>query len=208
MESLLSNIEVLKRGPVGAAVRRRIAQFKKTGFGPKDGIFSELCFCICTANCSAERGIRAQKEIGRGFSDLPAAELKQKVRETVCRFYNGKTSYILAARSIREPLFWELSSGKRGPELRDWIVTNVRGLGYKEASHFLRNIGYGDVAIIDFHIIDLLEKHGLITRPRTLTKSAYLKMEEVLKRLASRAGLDQAALDLYLWYMETGKVLK
>ena len=92
--------------------------------------------------------------------------------------------------------------------LREWIVKNVRGLGYKEASHFLRNIGFDDYAIIDFHIVDILTDHKIIKKPKTLTKGKYLEIEDLLRNLANKTGLTLAELDLYLWYMETGKILK
>jgi N-glycosylase/DNA lyase len=95
-------------------------------------------------------------------------------------------------------------------EMREWLAGNVLGLGYKEASHFLRNIGITDLAIIDFHIIDLLVRYKLIDKPKSksLTKKKYLEIEQLLARIAQKAGTSLAELDLYLWYMETGKVLK
>jgi len=81
-------------------------------------------------------------------------------------------------------------------------------LGLKEASHFLRNIGFDDYAIIDFHIVDLLVKENLIKRPKTITPKIYLEIETVLKKLAIQVNLTLAELDLYLWYLETGKILK
>jgi len=81
-------------------------------------------------------------------------------------------------------------------------------LGYKEASHFLRNIGYKNYAIVDFHIVDLLVKYSLIEKPKTMTKRKYLEIERILQDLGSEVSLNLAELDLYLWYMETGKVLK
>ena len=94
--------------------------------------------------------------------------------------------------------------GKR----REWLVKNVKGIGYKEASHFLRNVGYDNYAIIDFHIIDVLAKYKVIRRPQKLNRERYHKIEEKLKEVAANAKLSLAELDLYLWYMETGKVLK
>ena len=93
-------------------------------------------------------------------------------------------------------------------KLREWVVKNVKGIGYKEASHFLRNIGYKNLAIIDFHIVDLLVKYDLIEKPKSMTKKKYLEIENVLKQLGRELHLDMAKLDLYLWYKETGKVLK
>jgi len=93
-------------------------------------------------------------------------------------------------------------------ERRAWLVDNIKGLGYKEASHFLRNIGFDDYAIIDFHILDLLERYRLIKKPKTLTTKQYRKIEHVLQKLATKTNLTLAELDLYLWYLETGKILK
>jgi N-glycosylase/DNA lyase len=92
--------------------------------------------------------------------------------------------------------------------MREWLVNNVKGLGMKESSHFLRNIGYKDLAIIDFHIVDLLEREKLIERPKTITPKKYLEIEQILAELGKKTNLNLAELDLYLWYLETGKILK
>jgi len=84
----------------------------------------------------------------------------------------------------------------------------VKGFGYKEASHFLRNIGFENLAIIDFHIIDSLVDAGLIEKPKTITPKKYLEIETMLKKIAEKSGMNLAELDLYLWCNETGKVLK
>jgi N-glycosylase/DNA lyase len=57
-------------------------------------------------------------------------------------------------------------------------------------------------------MIDIMVRCGLIDEPRTLTKRRYLEIEDVLRMVAERSGLSLGELDLYLWYMETGKVLK
>lgn len=78
----------------------------------------------------------------------------------------------------------------------------------KEASHFLRNIGYKNLAIIDFHILDLLEEYKLIEKPKTLSPKNYIEIENVLRELAQKTNTKLGELDLYLWYKETGKILK
>ena len=95
-----------------------------------------------------------------------------------------------------------------GESLRTWLVQNIKGLGYKEASHFLRNIGYDDYAIIDFHIIDILTQYGFIKKPKSLSKKRYLEIEQDLNHIAQLCDLTLAELDFYLWYLETGKILK
>jgi len=96
------------------------------------------------------------------------------------------------------------------PEIRNWLVKNVKGLGLKESSHFLRNIGFEDFAIIDFHIVDLLVREGLIVKqkPGALAPKIYREIEQALVKLGKKTDLNLAELDLYLWYLETGKVLK
>lgn len=208
MEEILERIRELKGTPVRRLVERRLKTFQEAGAGSANDLFKELCFCICTANCSAERGLRAQEGIGDGFYNLPEVELRKRIRKLVCRFYNNKTEYILEARKHRGDLKRVLKGSKNGKEAREWLVRNIKGLGYKEASHFLRNVGFEDVAIVDFHIIDLLEREGLVKRPRSMTRRAYLSLEGALSELAAKAGMNLAELDLYLWYLETGKVLK
>jgi N-glycosylase/DNA lyase len=204
MDNLISRFSSVEPRIVGA-IKSRLEEFQSNSKDPKK-IFSELCFCICTANNSAERGIRAQEKID--FYSLPEPDLRKSMREIVCRFYNNKTRYILSARSGKDRIISMIASTKSGKEAREWIVENVPGLGFKEASHFLRNIGYTDVAIIDFHIIDLLVDEHIIKRPKSVTKLKYLEIEKILESIAAKAGVNLAELDLYLWYLETGKVLK
>ena len=73
----------------------------------------------------------------------------------------------------------------------------------------MRNIGYKNLAIIDFHILDLLVKNNLLKeKPKTLTKGKYLEIENILRKLAQKLCITLAELDLYLWYLETGKIVK
>ena len=175
MKRFLDSIEDLKKGTVRKIVDSRIREFKQMGKSP-DALFSELCFCLLTANYSAEGGIRIQKELGKGFCNLPEKELAVRLKGLGHRYPNARAEYIFEARKHKDSLR-DLKS-RKGEEARAWLVKNVRGLGWKEASHFLRNIGFRDLAIIDFHIIDLLVRERLIERPKTLTKRKYLEIEE------------------------------
>ncbi len=178
----------------GDEIKKRLNEFKK------NDLFKELCYCILTANFNAERSIKIQKEIGDGFYKLSEKELAKKLKELGHRFPNTRAKYIVEARkhNLKEIL-------KLDPEkAREYLVKNVKGLGMKEASHFLRNIGYTQFAIIDFHILDLLERFKVIKRPKTLTKKKYLEIEEKLRKICKNL----AKLDLILWYIETGRILK
>jgi len=208
MEELLKSVEALKNSQVKALVDARIKEFKKLGKKPSNEIFNELCFCILTANFNAERSIKIQNELGSSFCDLSEQQLIEKLKGLGHRFPETRGKYIVEARKHKDLLKDRIRSFKQERELRDWLVKNVKGLGYKEASHFLRNIGFMNLAIIDFHIVDVLVKHGIVERPKTLTPKKYLEIEDVLKSLARKANLTLAELDLYSWYMETCKILK
>ncbi len=208
MQELLDKIQTLKASEVKDHVDARITEFSEVKTQPINLIFKELCFCITTANCSAERCIEVQEKMGNGFLTLSEIQLASKLKEYKYRFPNVRSKYIFEARKKISQLESNIKSGDNGSNLREWIVKNVKGIGYKEASHFLRNIGYNDYAIIDFHIIDLLVSYNLIQKPKSLTKKKYLEIEEILKNIGQKLNLNLAELDLFLWYIETGKILK
>ncbi len=210
MEGLVESVNSLKRSHVGRTVRKRMAEFRSRGREGEDALFCELCFCLLTANYTSEGGIRIQKEIGGGFLTLPQEELAGRLKLLGYRFPNARARYIVEARKHHGALSPALSSGADDTTLREWLARNVLGLGYKEASHFLRNVGRSGVAIIDFHIIDLLARNGLIRKPRSksLTRKSYVEIERVLAGISGASMVSQGELDLYLWYMETGKILK
>jgi N-glycosylase/DNA lyase len=207
MEELIDKIESLKSGEIGKLVNKRIKEFKNINKSSTNELFSEMCFCILTANFNAEKSVRIQNEIGECFSTYSEEDLAKKLQELGHRFPNMRASYISESRNFKNMLKGVIESLKND-ELREWFVKNIKGIGYKETSHFLRNIGFDDFAIIDFHIIDILVKYNLIERPKALTKKKYLKIEKILKKIAEKMGINLAELDLYLWYMETGKILK
>ncbi|MCD6539079.1 N-glycosylase/DNA lyase [Candidatus Bathyarchaeota archaeon] len=207
-DRLIELLEDLKRSEISLLVDRRISEFKRLGRESSREIFKELCFCILCANYSAERSIRIQREIDDGFLTLPPSQLIRRLREMGHRFPRSRASYIIAARRYSDSIKDVISSLNDPREIREWLIRNIRGIGLKEASHFLRNIGYSDLAIIDFHILNLLDRYGIIKKPKTMTKSRYLQIEDELRRLSRDAGLSLAELDLYLWYIETGKILK
>jgi len=207
MKELLETVESLKKTDVGKTIDARIKEFKKMGGESNDGLFKELCFCILTANYNAEKSIKIQDGIGECFLTDSETELAKKLKDFGHRYPNMRARYISESRKCKDSLE-EIVQFHDKQALRDWIVNNVKGLGYKEASHFLRNVGFDDYAIIDFHIIDILAKYDLIERPKSLTRKKYLEIENILKEMAKKIDLNLAELDLYLWYLETGKILK
>ena len=206
--SLIQTIEILKKDDISKIIQNRIKEFSSIKKSGTAKIFKELCFCIMTANCGAEKCIEVNDRIDKGFLNLSEEELVNKFKEFGYRFPNVRAKYIVDARNYISELESIINSNIDEIKIREWVVKNFKGLGYKEASHFLRNIGYKNLAIIDFHIADLLVKYDLIEKPKSMTKMKYLEIENVLKQLGREVHLDMAKLDLFLWYKETGKVLK
>ncbi len=96
-------------------------------------------------------------------------------------------------------------------ERRDWLVKEkrIKGLGYKEASHFLRNIGLKGYAILDKHILRSLAELKFIDDPKPPnTRSRYLSVEDKLKDFAQQLNIDFDEMDLVLWSLKTGEILK
>ncbi len=208
--TLCAQIDQLTHSSLSHQIDERINDFKKIGKSGKDILFSELCFCILTANFSAVRGIEIQKNLSTDVVCLPQEELVDRLRKLGYRFPNIRAKYIYESRKWYAQLHDIISSynPKEQKKLRNWLAKNIKGLGFKEASHFLRNIGFDNCAIIDFHIVDILVTHGIIIRPKSLTKRRYEEIEVILSKIAEIQGLNLAELDLYLWYLETGTVLK
>jgi len=208
MEDLLRDLSDLKKTKLKALIDTRLEEFRQVGTGCDADIFNEMSFCMLTANFNAERAMKIQNEIGKGFADLDEKGLAGRLKELGYRYPNARAGFIVEARKHRGQLKKTMATLHDQKELRAWIVMNVKGLGYKEASHFLRNIGFDDLAIIDFHIVDILERHGIVKKPKTMTPKRYMEIEGKLREMGEKAGMSLAELDLYMWWMETRKVLK
>jgi len=207
LEELLKELERI-REEAKPLVEQRFEEFKRLGEeGTEEDLFCELSFCVLTANWSAEGGIRAQKEIGKGFVHLPLEELAEKLREVGHRYPQKRAEFIVENRK----LLGKLKNLVKGDpfQSREFLVRNAKGIGWKEASHFLRNTGVEDLAILDKHVLKLMKRHGLIQEiPKGWSKKRYLYVEEILRKVAEAFGESPGKFDLYLWYLVKGKVDK
>ncbi|MBI4810219.1 MAG: DNA lyase, partial [Ignavibacteriales bacterium] len=125
------------------------------------------------------------------------------------RFHKNKSKYLIDAKKQFPHIVEQLKSNKSSEETRLWLVKNVKGLGWKESSHFLRNIGNRNLAILDRHILRNLVRVGVLRKlPETLTAKNYLQIEEKFRKFSMQIGIPMDELDLLFWSMETGKILK
>jgi len=202
--SLIKEINGLKNTKISKVINARLCEFDKLNSKSNEDWFSELCFCILTANSRAITAIKIQQEIGCGFLNYSENKISNIIKKNKHRFHNLKAKYIVEARN-----YWKIKDILVNiTNKRDWIVDNIKGIGYKEASHFLRNVGFKDYAILDRHILRVLKENNYIKEIPLLNKTNYIHIENKLYQIASDLDMSQAELDLYLWYFKTGNVLK
>ena len=199
-----------------AEIRERLRDFKKIIAQADDNkLFEELAFCICTAGASAKMGLKSVEAMKE---HLPNGSLKKLQRDLdgVHRFPNARPGYIVHTReylkSHHDFRIRDLTLSFEDPlERRDFFAKNknIKGIGYKEASHFLRNIGFSGYAILDKHILNTLHELNIIKEPKPpTTRDKYLQIEDRLKGFADDIGIHIDELDLLLWSEKTGEILK
>ena len=197
------------------AIHQRLREFREILDRNDDDVFAELCFCLLTPQSSAKTCWAAVSRLRERSLLLKggATEIQPQLNDV--RFGDSKAKYIVEARATFSKdgkLFLKshLSSFANLFELREWMVENVKGLGYKEASHFLRNVGLGEeFAILDRHILRSLKRLDVITEvPVSITKKRYLEIEEKLRRFSREIAIPLPDLDLLFWSRETGWIFK
>lgn len=198
------------------AITKRLAEFRAVGQKGDDILFEELCYCILTAGSSAKMGMRTVDALRELLQAGSERELQERARAHRVRFWRVRPSYIVQTREhLREVCGMKLgkllASFNSRQARRDFFARNksIKGLGFKESSHFLRNIGFPGYAILDKHILNSLRELGVITkRMRSTTPSGYLAIECKLQKFAEEIGIDMDHLDLLLWSRKTGQILK
>lgn len=195
-------------------IEKRLDDFKKIWeSGDNNDLFVELAFCLFTPQSSAKQCWRAvnlllERDLlfDGHWEDIAAAINMVRFRNNKAKYLTEARNNFLCGNSIKDCLCTCSSS----IEKRDWLVKNVKGMGYKEASHFLRNIGLGqDLAILDRHILKNMLLLGVIeSLPKTLSRKTYLELEERLRQYSTKIGIPLDHLDFVLWYREAGEVFK
>ena len=191
-------------------IKQRLKEFSEIC---GDNLFYELCFCALTPQSNAVKcdecvGILKSKNFIKDNINL------EPILRPKTRFYKNKSSYLIYNKGrygyIKKII---LNKNKNdlinNKEIRVNLIKNSKGLGYKEASHFLRNIGYRNLAILDRHILKNLKKLNVIKEiPQTLTPKRYIEIEEKFQNFSKKINIPMDELDLLFWSMQTGKVFK
>lgn len=192
-------------------------------------LWNELCLCILASNVPFEQAQSATLHLQRkNFLDpfwiLETSNswkiISNELSKQIClptkkdgtrrkyRFPNVRAKNIVRASSFlysdKYNLKNLLQNFKSETIAREFLVHNISGLGLKETSHFLRNIGFAkSLAIIDVHIISFLKHLRLISEFPTLTDRKYFELEEKMQKLANFYDFNLAILDNAIWnYMK------
>ena len=185
--------------------------------GSDERLWEELVYCIFTAGASAKMGLKSVDAVRPLLKDGGREEMTRALTQAGAhRFPVARPGYIVVARDyLREQcprgLRARLTNFSSAVERRDWLAQDkqIKGLGYKEASHFLRNIGLKGHAILDKHVLRCLADLKVVENPRPpTTRRRYLELEERLRTVARDLKINFDELDLVLWSMKTGEVLK
>ena len=172
----------------------------------------EMVFCLMTPQSKATVCAKAADNLferNRVF-DMSQDILSDSIKNV--RFRNNKARYIKEAidRFKNIDIKNKIEEFDNIYEARQWFVSTVKGLGFKEASHFLRNTGFGyDLAILDRHILKNLVIYGVLDEiPKSITPKKYLEIEEKMINFSKIVNIPMHHLDFVLWFKETNGVFK
>ncbi|MDR0878761.1 MAG: hypothetical protein LBN21_11965 [Treponema sp.] len=180
-------------------------------------LFEELCYCLCTAREKAKNALTAIDNL-RAIEYLTHGSEKtimKALKSGGIALYPQKAKNIIAAREkyfpdTRNRLMKDFFTGNDILKTREKLADGISGIGFKEASHFLRNIGLGKhTCILDTHILNQLTALGLIdVKPKTLTRARYLEIERIMIVFAKKQGIPIDALDLIFMLLENPEIIK
>ena len=191
----------------GEEIRNRLLEFKET-FQKADDlqIFHELSFCILSSGVGPKIAGQCMRAMGEKLAEGEEDELLGRI-EAIHKYAENASRYIVFTREyLKEEHGFLLkslvSSFEDRVERRDFFAKNpgIKGLGYMQASHFLRNLGFSGYAILDRNNLASLFELGIIGETKyPLTKKRYLETESLMTEAAHELGISPDEFDLLLW---------
>lgn len=171
-------------------------------------IKKEFIFCLLTPQSEAKKCWDSVLNLeNKGF---PEGESKIIKCFNGVRFKKKKAHFIKINLKKFDEIFRKIKEEKDSFKLREFLVKEVKGLGWKEASHFLRNIGRGEnLTILDRHILRCLKKYKVIKDiPYNLSKKKYIEIENNMRKFSKKVNVPLSHLDFLFWYLEKKEIFK
>lgn len=171
---------------------------KKSKDRSKEHLIAELIFCMQTPQSKAKYARETVNKLKQSGKLITASEADIRKMMNGIRFANKKAKYIAEAKEKIGEIEKRLNLNPF--ELREWLVKNIKGMGMKVASHYLRNIGIFGLAILDVHVQKFMKKEGLfVGKVGKLSKKQYLKNEKQYLKLAKKLKIPPEELDIAIW---------
>jgi len=218
---MITNMEIVKElkeiyKKTKPDIEKRLEHFKDVWINEDDEeIFYELVFCLLTPQSKAKvcwnsvlrlkkRGVHKNCQTNEICYDISNVRFKNKKSEYIVKMHND---YFKKGRFLLKDL---LNKMPDSTEKRDFLVKNIKGMGYKEASHFLRNTGFGEnLEILDRHILKNLFLADVIDEiPSNMSRRVYEGIEEKMVLFSNKIKIPLAHLDFVMWYKEAGEIFK
>lgn len=196
-------------------IDKKIDEYKKAFNYDNKDFFAEIAFCILTPQSKALNAWKIIQTLKENELLFTADSDTLENYLNSIRFKKTKAKRLVSLReklSINGSLEAKkiIFNGDDVFKIREWLVKNIDGFGYKEASHVLRNLGFGEnIAILDRHILRNLLKLEVIDEiPKTLTPKKYMDIEEKMRKYSSKIDISMDRLDLLFWYNEVNYLFK
>ena len=188
-------------------IQNRLLEFKQAFKEADDHqIFRELSFCILSSGVGPKIAGQCVSAIGEKLVNGEENELLGRIG-AIHKYAENTSHYIVFTREyLKEKHGFLLkslvSSFEDRVERRDFFAKNpgIKGLGYMQASHFLRNLGFSGYAILDRNNLASLFELGVTGKMKyPLTKKRYLETESLMTKAAHELGISLDEFDLLLW---------
>lgn len=177
----------------------------------KDQVRGTMVSCLLSSGWNYEKALKASNLFVQEFpsSQTPPSEKElekflssARIRH---RFPVSKAkqlhSSIVRLNSFPSDFLFEATNQKEERIVREVVQKRFSGLGYKQTSMFLRNIGAAtSLAVIDAHIIWYLEV-ALGVKSGNITKKRYIELEDIVRDLSDRFEIEMNYFDIILWVL-------
>jgi N-glycosylase/DNA lyase len=198
-----------------AEILSRLSDFRKNKRISSKKFLEEMAFCVFAANSSAKMGLKAAQLLKDVLKSGTLEDYKSAVQKKV-RFYNKRAEYLHHNKEIinevelgAKQTISKIISALEHHERREFVRRHFKGFGMKESSHLLRNLGYEGYCIIDKHVLNTLSEMNVLKSNKPPKNCVdYIKIENKLKAFAKKEGFDIDELDLAIWSMKTGEIIK
>lgn len=170
-------------------------------------IWYELAFCITSSQERTRRAQSAARALAGSYEALcTSRDVAETIRTSIqnayvsLRFINRKTEQLVESWGVFQSDLATLQAIDENfqtpAQARDYLISNYAGIGPKQASMLLRNLGFGsDLAIIDSHIARM----SLVILDDAPPASRYSVLEGRLREFADNRQVSLQTLDVVLW---------